>query len=422
MGMSAGMIVMGLVIGFVILASPFAGLLMVVALIPQSLLPAVSGSFFGIFSMATPIKLVGAVAFVSAFFRHARVIGTKQILKIPQIKFFLLFVGYMILSGLIFPGFATRENFTMFISFAVLGFLVLVLINDLRRFRIVVWVALLSVSVVSLRSIISHFGADGGGVLIRSKGAAYGPNYFAIALLPFLGLAFGSIAAERRFLGKISVLLMTGSIATALLITYSRGGIIGFCVMMLLAILKARRKVVILISLLLIIGIGFQLAPPTIKKGIQERVLETEKTVTSLDAAASTDSTKRRFLLARAAWKMFLDHPVLGVGIGNYYYKCRDYEPIAPGRAHTMYLEIMAELGIIGIFLFLGILWHTLVYLKRLLRRPYPVRNYAYGLAIGLWGFLVAALFLHAQNEKGLWFTIFMATVLGTLETKDEQS
>ena len=109
---------------------------------------------------------------------------------------------------------------------------------------------------------------------------------------------------------------------------------------------------------------------------------------------------------------MFLEHPLVGVGVGNYYYECRKYAPIFAGRAHTTYLEIMAELGIIGIFLFLGILFSTFKTLKKIIRSNSPISGYARGLYIGLAGFLIAAIFLHAQQEKALWFVIFMAAAL----------
>jgi O-antigen ligase len=54
----------------------------------------------------------------------------------------------------------------------------------------------------------------------------------------------------------------------------------------------------------------------------------------------------------QAGWYMFLDHPWLGVGAGNYAQAYPDYsvgtwhEPL--GHAHNYYLNILAELGVLG--------------------------------------------------------------------------
>jgi O-antigen ligase len=54
----------------------------------------------------------------------------------------------------------------------------------------------------------------------------------------------------------------------------------------------------------------------------------------------------------QAGWYMFLDHPWLGVGAGNYAQAYSDYsvgmwlEPL--GHAHNYYLNMLAELGVVG--------------------------------------------------------------------------
>ena len=63
----------------------------------------------------------------------------------------------------------------------------------------------------------------------------------------------------------------------------------------------------------------------------------------------------------QAGWYMFLDHPWLGVGAGNYaqaypaYYVASWIEPL--GHAHNYYINMLAELGVFGgglLLLFLG--------------------------------------------------------------------
>jgi O-antigen ligase len=69
----------------------------------------------------------------------------------------------------------------------------------------------------------------------------------------------------------------------------------------------------------------------------------------------------------QAGWSMFVDHPWLGVGAGNYAQAYPDYsvgswlEPL--GHAHNYYINMLAELGVVGagvLLLLLGIAFRQL--------------------------------------------------------------
>ncbi|MBI3273533.1 MAG: O-antigen ligase family protein [Candidatus Colwellbacteria bacterium] len=66
------------------------------------------------------------------------------------------------------------------------------------------------------------------------------------------------------------------------------------------------------------------------------------------------------------------EHPLIGVGLGNY---ARALDPLAgersPVTAHNLYLDIWAELGIVGLFLFLGVLFFAFAY--SLANSQYPI-------------------------------------------------
>ena len=403
----------GILTGIIIMINPMVGLLITIALIPQSLLQAMGGSVFGIFTGATPIKIIGGITFLSVFIRYIFGSRKERFLQIPQVKFFAIFLIYMYITGFAMLGFATRTNFTVFTSFAMLGLIILVLVKDLRRFRLIIWWGLISVFFACLSSILGYFGLDAARGAIRLGGTSYGPNEFAIGLLPFLGLSFACMFAERKKILKIIALGITGVIAFALLLTFSRAGLLGLGLMLIIAIIRAKKKLIVLLVLAITLFISVNIMPSYIWEGLEERIVETERTLEDIESARDVDSTKRRYRLAKAAWAVFLDNPIFGIGVGNYYYEFRKYEAIPAGRAHTRYLEVLAELGAVGFLLFMAIIWHTLRTLARMTKSAKaPVNYYAYGLYIGLIGFLVAAIFLHAQQEKALWFIVFMSAAL----------
>lgn len=410
--MSPFLIIIGMILAVCILVKPMFGLAITIILMPISTQQTLGGSFLGLFTMTTPIKIIGSITFISTFIHYG---GKKEawgFIKLPQAWFFSLFIVWIFISGLTQPGFATRANFTIFTSIAVLCFIMLVLINDRDRFRLVLWCGIIAIFFVCINAILTRCGIEVSRGPVRLSGASYGSNEFAINLLPFLGLAFCCIFAERHKGLKILATGITCIIVFTLLLTFSRGGIVGLISMLFIAIFKAKNRIIMFFVIAILFIAAINAMPAYMREGMQERIAETEATLQNLDGTVNVDSTKRRYLLAKAAWEMFLEYPLFGVGVGNYYYECRRYEAIYAGRAHNMYLEIMAETGIVGFFLFTGIIWLTLRTLGVMMRLPPPWANYAYGLYIGLIGFLIAALFLHAQHEKALWFIIFMAIVL----------
>src|SRR5260370_33652156 len=90
-------------------------------------------------------------------------------------------------------------------------------------------------------------------------------------------------------------------------------------------------------------------------------------------------SVVRRYVLNGAAWRVFLDYPILGVGPGHFsdYYSiayCNRVGLIAQlkkYRGHNLYLETLAETGILGLASFLAIIlpiMHGLCHIWKKLR------------------------------------------------------
>jgi len=394
-----------------IFLNPFLGLMLTIALIPQALIPAF-GAGLGVFTAATPIKLIGGLTFIAVFFNNRVKNKRVRFFNRHSTRFYFFFLLWVFISGFTRPGSFTRENFTMFISFSMLGFIIISLIDSESRLRRIIWVGIISVSIASLSAIIEYAGYQ---QMARISGTAYGPNYFAIGLLPFLGMSFANIAVEKKILLKHLSIASTLIIIAGLIVTFSRSGLIGFFAMILTVVLKSKKKIKAVIIGLVCILILISILPSYVWERFQ---------MTKLDGPRddrTVQSTLTRYYLIKAAWEMFLANPVLGVGVGNFYWECRNYEPVGPRRAHTTYLEVLAELGIIGLILFIGILFFSLKTLNKIITENTALGNYAYGLYIGLVGFLVAALFLHAQQEKVLWVTVFMSVALENIWVKNNE-
>ncbi len=405
--MSALFILLGIVGGIVIVVNPFIGLLVTVGLFPQALIPSMGYSFLGAFSMMTPIKIIGAVTFLATVI-HLLIQGRSwSFLKSSGFKIYSIYLVYLYIDGFAQPTSFSRELFTTFTSFWVFGFTILALITTPQRLRLLTIVAVISMAVASAQSVLSFLTRpDYLLMMSRLRGTNFDPNYFAISLLPFIVISFYVGLAEKNKIVKLLLLFIPVILVTALILTQSRGGLLGLAVMLLFAIIRAKNKFSALITVGVLSFILVSVMPQTVWERFEKTRLENSHDDT-------IGSTVRRYYLAMAAWEMFLDYPIFGSGPGNYYYNCRLYYPLSPGRAHSLYLEIMAEMGSVGLILFLSVLFSALRHANRVIKsgiKPYD--SYARGVFLGLIAFMVAALFLHAQQEKTLWLVVFLSLAL----------
>lgn len=123
------------------------------------------------------------------------------------------------------------------------------------------------------------------------------------------------------------------------------------------------------------------------------------------------------------AWQIVLEiakvNPFLGMGFGNYYW----YTPLFPIRgfavsfiSHSQYVDIIAQMGVIGLVLFLWLMWE----IGRLgwgLRERVPEgfsEAYVYGVLGGLAGTLVAAVLVDwvLPFVYNIGFTGFRSSIL----------
>jgi O-antigen ligase len=207
----------------------------------------------------------------------------------------------------------------------------------------------------------------------------------------------------------------------AFALTQSRGGIIGLAVALLAAVAlagNARPRVVVAVFVAFALGIGYYFeAAPTHLRGSFS---------TSLSSASSGRSDEWRIAL-----RMFSNHPLSGVGLGNYVVVEPSYATqtfnvthvryVATDRlvAHSTYLEVAAELGLGGVALLIAIFSIAAIRGGRGLamraRSPDELHFYARGLLAGALGMFVAYIFLSAEYEKDLWLVLGLLAAIGTI-------
>lgn len=178
--------------------------------------------------------------------------------------------------------------------------------------------------------------------------------FLIIAIFPVIMLAI----YEKRKGKKLFYIFLTLIMFLNLVLTGSRNAIVGIAVGIVILSILYSWKLVVLLG-----GMGaLALFMPEIRNR----------------AMAITNSTENqsRIYLWKIAEKMIKDHPLFGVGNGNYVSLYDKYTEIYPQYkfygyhrwpSHNSYLKVESELGIIGGLSFICILISALVQVKKLI-------------------------------------------------------
>jgi putative inorganic carbon (HCO3(-)) transporter len=105
----------------------------------------------------------------------------------------------------------------------------------------------------------------------------------------------------------------------------------------------------------------------------------------------------------KTAWQMIQEHPLIGVGVNNFHSVYTHYNVNVnsnPAYAHNCYLQMTAEVGILGFGAFVWILVALFAYL---FKKWLPIQDGFYGhMILGLTGGIVAML-LHSVVDTNLY-------------------
>lgn len=239
-------------------------------------------------------------------------------------------------------------------------------------------------------------------------------------LLPLALIRFSREPSRRlRLAAGAGTLLILGGIV----LTFSRGAAVAVAatlvLMVLLREIGIRRFLVSLAVLAAVVAFVF---PDYIVR------LSSLEGVTALSggspAGAADGAIVGRHTENLAAWYTFLEHPVTGVGPSVYFREySREYGNRlglrylgSERRGHSLYLELAADTGIIGLGAFLAMVGVTLAYLYRSARlwRPHdPERAMlASSFFFALCAYLATAAFLHLSYQRYFWLLLALANAV----------
>jgi len=336
-----------------------------------------------------PVQLVGMCALLLLFVELT--LSRRGIYMLwPESYLFLAFLGAAVLSC--FTALWMRLAVISAADLAKMAAIYFVMVNSIdteTRLRGVIWTMILGGLAPAVGTIRNHLN----GVLIEGTRAAWigifgNPNEVAYALVVLVPLVFllGTTSSRRLRLLAWAVLPV---FATAIYLSFSRGGLIGLAAVLVLIGLRQRSRFLSIFVWVLLIGGVFLTA----------HFWSREEGFTGV----SQDLTfQQRIATIRAGLQMFLDYPLLGVGIGCSVVGWPLYAPenlYTRGSLvnHNTFVQALSETGVLGFIPFALLLISSLNHTRKMARTcaemgKEPSVRLATALEISLLGFLVCGM------------------------------
>ena len=336
-------------------------------------------------------------------------------LSTAEAKRYLLFFALMILGvpfayhrGLAFEGVLLHYAVNVF-------FFVLVVsqVTSLPRLRSFIWVICLSTMMYSLFGGLLQTDSFGGG-RFQVMGGTFDANDTAYVLLSLFPLCLYFVQFDAGLVKKLVAIAATCGAVATILLTGSRGGMVAFGAVLLVLLLTRitgfgiGRK----IFLMLLLASGAFLMKDKIN-------VERYMTLSDLSSDYNVTEEGGRTTLWNDALELSVAHPVTGVGV-YCFATANDRAKRLAGESyrrwhevHNSYLQVAAEVGLIGFAVYM------LIYLRSLrtflrLRRPRPqspesveVGVLSWLMLLGFTGLMISGFFL--SQGYSIFSTLYFA-------------
>lgn len=242
----------------------------------------------------------------------------------------------------------------------------------------------------------------------RQLGTFTDPNEFASAMVVSVGLGFGLLGAARSPWGRRACIVGIAICGYGVIASQSRGGLVALLVaaVVIVASSRGRERVRLMGATLVLLAaaVSVLLLTPTGQQTLER--------ITTGDSSGRDD-------LWQIAAAQFADNPVRGVGLGNYPVAAKRYITVdiehtelvvtsIPRTTHNAYLEVAAELGLLGIATFSTFVLGSLLLAARGLRLARRLGDAAAvrigrGVLAATLGLLASSIFLSGQYNELLW-------------------
>ncbi|MBI4951893.1 MAG: O-antigen ligase family protein [Myxococcales bacterium] len=355
-----------------------------------------------------PVLATLRIALLTAGFAIAahlvdRLARGQSVLALPRGTLPALLLGLWAIATTpisVWPGGSVELFRDLFVKSLLVLWLIAGVVDTTRRLRGLFW--LLSglgamLAVTALRNFATGKHLEGGAPgLERIAGfdapLTANPNDLALVLNLLLPLTLALFHAHKRWSVRALLLGVMGLEAAGIVATFSRAGFLTLLVVAVAHVLSTLRGARRIWGA---VGVAGALVLVAVLPGNYGQHLGTVTDISS----DPTGSAQERWTLMGAALRVVVAHPVCGVGLGMNIIPIT--EDVGGWRmVHNVYLQVAADLGLVGLALFLALFLGCWWRLRTLLRERAGrggaragLAHLARGLELSLLAFAVAALF-----------------------------
>lgn len=329
-------------------------------------------------------------------------------------------LGIVVLVALSIPGGLNPGRSLTFLlkdyaRSVILMLLIAASIRGLADVRRLAWVQIAGLTLCALAILNNaEVGSEG---RLSTEHTYYDPNDLATLIVCTLPLVLYLWRRPTRLLGRLALAAVTVFLMATLGETGSRGGFLGFVVVAGYLLLRfsgiSRAKRVGAVAVLVVMLVGLA----------SDRYFERIETILhpSADYNWSGKSETGRMEIWKRGVEYMLSHPALGVGAANFERAEGTLSPEARERqrygrsfrwstAHNSFIQIGAELGVMGLVLLVALFADGFRVLGRVRRwRAGEATVLAQVLTACLLGFVVTAIFLSQAYSAYLYALLGMA-------------
>lgn len=188
-----------------------------------------------------------------------------------------------------------------------------------------------------------------------------------------------------------------------LFLTGSMGGLISLGVVTLFMVMRSKNKLFKMV-LPLVFAVAFAYQGGEYLK---------DKAESSAGDVREVETAQSRFDSWHTGFLMTIDHPLTGVGLGNFFRAYSDFSSTHPFVAHNTTIQYAAETGVPSAFLYLALVWFVFYRFLGEIRRPdflddRLMRAVNESVAAGVLGFFVSSMFLNLATYELFFYLLLV--------------
>lgn len=318
-------------------------------------------------------------------------------------------------------------NFVELLKLLILYFMVINLVKKPKQVFIIVWFLIFLCLITSVIGVYQYFNNIGlyspEDKVLRITGTSLDPNDYAMHLVMVFPLLISFFFIARNIIMRLILVMTSILLLSNVIFTFSRGGFVGLGVVIffsfIILIMQKRIKPIGAMALLF----SFILLLSFIPARYWTRML-TILNPSEASASARLESWK-------AGFNMMKDHPIIGVGLGAFPHEyalraslaADEFKVKIPRFAHNSYIQVGAEIGVIGLTFFLLLIlfsFRDILRAQRIFREKNEVvlSELCQFLGVGLMGYAACGMFLTQAYLTMFWIVVPLIVAIKEIALK----